>query len=1477
VPPVATHFLRPWTARVPGIAAAFSLLLSAILVPSAFAQGAVQFDGTNDYITFGQATSTLGTPTFTIECWFMRTGAGITTSTGTGGVTNAVPLLTKGRGEAEASTVDMNYFLGIRASDSVLVADFEEGTGQLSPGLNHPVIGVTQLARNVWYHAAATFDGTNFRVYLNGILENTVVVGAGRLPQSASIQHAGLATGLTSANPTSVAAGFFAGRIDEARIWNHSRPQAGIRDSALLEIPSSPGLLGRWGLNDGAGATAVNSIAGSPAGTLTNSPTWVAGAPFSFERSLQFHGTDSYVNFGNPAALRLPQWTVECWFRRDGNGQETDTGAGGVADAIPLVTKGRGEIDSATVNVNYFLGFDQSSGVIIADFEEADTGGDPGQNHPAIGTTSVGTGAWHHAAATYDGSNLKVYLDGFLEDSVFVGQPCGSDGTHPVGIATGLDRQGDPEGFLDGTIDEVRIWSTARTAAQIAANFNNRITGTASGLVARWGLDEGTGTAVASSAGTTLNGTIIGTPTTGWNWSNAAPFNLASPTAPAPPTALNLGPVTSSNVHLTWADNSNNEAEFVVERSASGPGGPYTVIAGTAANATSYDDNTVSAGTGYCYTVHAVNGAGASASAGPSCVTTPTQPRTALDFGASTYVTFGDANAVDLPAFTVECWFRRDANGTVTTTGTGGVTSAIPLVTNGRGESEDSDVDLNWFLGVRDSDDVVFADFEEGAAGSNPSLNHPVIGVTPITLGIWHHVAASYDGSTWNLYLDGNLESTLLVGQPVASASTQHNAIATGLTSAGVAQGQFEGVIDEVRVWNSARNLTQIRGTANAELDVPTPGLVARWSLDEGSGTAVNGSAGTSANGTVSGANFTWVGPAPFNLEFNDPPAIPSLVAPSNAATGVGLSPSLQVQVSDPNADSVTVTFYGSTPGGAPGPDFTIIPIPDTQYYTGQLNGGSSLIMKSQMDWIVANRTPRNIVYAVQLGDCTEHGQNGDNITNNPIEWMRADTAFKKLENPVTTGLVNGIPYGVCVGNHDQTAIGNADGSTAFYNQYFGIARFTGRPYYGGPHRGSNDNWFDLFSASGMDFITIGLEYDTTPDVAVLNWADSLLKAYPNRRGILASHNFLGAGNPGTFSTQGSATYEALKDNPNFFLMLCGHVNTEGRRSETFEGRTVNVLMSDYQGRTNGGDGWLRIMEFSPANNVIRVRTYSPWLGQFEADADSSSQFTLAYPMTSGGGFAVIGTVKVASGQVASLAWPGRAANTSYQWYAVASDGQASTSGPTWSFTTGAGGNQAPTATVVSPNGGNTLYANTTVNLTWTATDDAAVTSITLLLSRNGSGGQFDTLASGLANTGSYSWLVTAPATSNAFLKVIARDAGNLTGQDISNTAFAISTGPTGVEDGTPLEFALSALKPNPSAGATHIGFAVPRTAPVRITVHDVMGREVARIADRAFAPGRYDLGWDARSGSGRVPAGLYFVRMHTPERTFTRRLVLIP
>src|SRR6266498_3718923 len=300
-------------------------VLTAVLVGILIQQGgradtagtALQFNGSSQYVTFGAAPG-LGAATFTLETWFKRTGAGVGITTGGGGIASAVPLVTKGRGEAEGSNVDMNYFLGIDATSGKLVADFEEGpsTGG-TLGLNHPLTGTTAVTSNVWHHAAATYDGTTWKLYLDGALDGTLTLSAPRPPRSDSIQHAALGTAM---NSTGVAAGFFQGTLDEARVWNYARSQAQIDQAMSLEITSASGLLGRWGLNDGSGSSVADSSGNGNNGTAVNSPTWTEGllpaaqaAPANY--GLDLNGSSSYVTFGAAPALGAATFTLETWFK----------------------------------------------------------------------------------------------------------------------------------------------------------------------------------------------------------------------------------------------------------------------------------------------------------------------------------------------------------------------------------------------------------------------------------------------------------------------------------------------------------------------------------------------------------------------------------------------------------------------------------------------------------------------------------------------------------------------------------------------------------------------------------------------------------------------------------------------------------------------------------------------------------------------------------------------------------------------------------------------------------------------------------------------------------------------------------------------------------------------------------------------------------------------------------------------------------
>ena len=284
----------------------------------------------------------------------------------------------------------------------------------------------------------------------------------------------------------------------------------------------------------------------------------------------------------------------------------------------------------------------------------------------------------------------------------------------------------------------------------------------------------------------------------------------------------------------------------------------------------------------------------------------------------------------------------------------------------------------------------------------------------------------------------------------------------------------------------------------------------------------------------------------------------------------------------------------------APEKDFTVVALPDTQYYSEKY----PKIWAAQSDWIVANRKKLNIAYVAHLGDIT---QNGD---GKPEEWAIASDALYRLENPTTTGLPDGIPYGMVPGNHDHRV------GTREFDKYFGVEHFAKRPYYGGHFGTDNNSHFDKFSASGLEFIVLYIDFDFDKlDYAPIDaWADGVLKTNAKRRAIVVSHNLLAV--TGSFDPRGQAIYDSLKGNPNLFLMLCGHNHGEAYRYDSHEGLGVMTCLSDYQNGPEGGGGYLRLYRFSPAENLVRVQTYSPWLKEYKTDP--SNQFAFGYLMDGG-------------------------------------------------------------------------------------------------------------------------------------------------------------------------------------------------------------------------------------------------------------------
>ncbi len=90
--------------------------------------------------------------------------------------------------------------------------------------------------------------------------------------------------------------------------------------------------------------------------------------------------------------------------------------------------------------------------------------------------------------------------------------------------------------------------------------------------------------------------------------------------------------------------------------------------------------------------------------------------------------------------------------------------------------------------------------------------------------------------------------------------------------------------------------------------------------------------------------------------------------------------------------------------------------------------------------------------------------------------------------------------------------------------------------------------------------------------------------------------------------------------------------------------------------------------------------------------------------------------------------------------------------------------------------------------------------------------------------------------------------------------------------DGGPAGIDLSAPSPNPFAGSTRLTYETPEAGPVRVSVYDVRGREVAVLEDRPVPAGRHDVRLDAHA----LSAGVYVVRLEATGHVLTRQAVVV-
>ncbi|WP_431358814.1 DNRLRE domain-containing protein [Halovenus amylolytica] len=298
---------------------------------------------------------------------------------------------------------------------------------------------------------------------------------------------------------------------------------------------------------------------------------------------------------------------------------------------------------------------------------------------------------------------------------------------------------------------------------------------------------------------------------------------------------------------------------------------------------------------------------------------------------------------------------------------------------------------------------------------------------------------------------------------------------------------------------------------------------------------------------------------------------------------------------------------------------WTVVAIPDTQFYAASTDLAS--YATDQTDWIVDNLDSESIQFVTHEGDLVDDG-------GSEQEWDRIDATMSTLDGAV--------PYSVLPGNHDWAVTNDKSSSTANYTEYFGQSRFEDRSWYGGAGPGDDGrNSYQLFSAGGYDFLHLALEWEPAGTASEpstpLGWAQSIIDEYPDRPTIVTTHSYLRDDGGRTSSVQdrsddantGEAVWqELIEPNPQIFMVLNGHWHeTDGENHQVSTNRAdlpVYEIVADYQDRANGGNGWVRLLQFVPgggreAADRIRVRSYSPSLDEYETDSDSEFTFDLDF------------------------------------------------------------------------------------------------------------------------------------------------------------------------------------------------------------------------------------------------------------------------
>lgn len=285
---------------------------------------------------------------------------------------------------------------------------------------------------------------------------------------------------------------------------------------------------------------------------------------------------------------------------------------------------------------------------------------------------------------------------------------------------------------------------------------------------------------------------------------------------------------------------------------------------------------------------------------------------------------------------------------------------------------------------------------------------------------------------------------------------------------------------------------------------------------------------------------------------------------------------------------------------------FTVIMLPDTQVYVrNELE-----YFEAQIDWIIENQEALNVQMVAHVGDVVyDYDKDED-------QWDRAAQTLERLDE-------YDIPFLISPGNHDYK---RDERDSTMFNDWFPLSRFENmETYQGAFETDKSDSTYHVVESGSFPLLILALEY--APRDEVLQWANDVVDEYDQHHVIVVTHGYLYHDNSlidednskraetrfpyDSNINEGDDIWEKLiRENENIFMVLCGHTGSSSdpvgnRVSKNDYGNNVYQQMLNYQRFTMTDNGYLKVLQFFPDDDLIIVSSWSPWFDQFDPRDDA--------------------------------------------------------------------------------------------------------------------------------------------------------------------------------------------------------------------------------------------------------------------------------